>query len=104
MGVGPVLLTAGFCEDWLRRDRGCVLLALLHKADGTMLGGFVLPTGQGITWDYCAKFQYPLHDAEGIMQGAVHFIQHVVVGAPEEHCAGLCMLAAADHHHLIICD
>ena len=56
------------------------------------------------TWDHGARLQDALDDTERVMQGAVHLVQHVVVGAPEQHGDGLALLAALDDHHLIVCN
>lgn len=57
---------------------------------------------QSITWHDCAGLEHALDDAESIVEGAVHLVKHVVVGAAQQHSDRARVLAASDHDHIII--
>lgn len=54
------------------------------------------------TCNHSAGLQHSLDNAEGIMQGAVHLIKHVIVGATQQHCHSSSAFAALQHDHVII--
>ena len=56
-----------------------------------------------LTCHHCARFKHTLDDGQRIMQGAVHFVQHVVVGPSQQHCHCTRVLAPPQHDHLIPC-
>ena len=52
--------------------------------------------------DHLLGLEGTLHDAEGVVEGAVHLVEHVVVGAADEHGARLRVFAILEDNHVVV--